>query len=373
MHWSTASVFLMIDSMDKTIASYAAFLGLFVLLTAIVLPRFRKSLPSYLVVWTIYPLAFLWLAFFMARDIFDALNMSAMGVFLGGTLMLALCAYLAWPTYKKFAAVFGFCAITLAVIGTDAFIIEPHWLEVRHETVASNKIAQPMRILVLSDLQTDRVGGFERDVLQRLMNEHPDMILLPGDYIQANRQEHEEEVAKLRKILSELKVTAPLGVYATQGDAERSDWTTIFAGLPITVFPESGTIEHEKFALTALTLKDSFKLDYKIPHKNKFHIVVGHRPDFVTSAPEGDLLVAGHTHGGQVQLPFWGPLLTFSGAPRKWCGGCNVVQDNGTSVVITRGVGMERGLAPRLRFFCRPEIVVIDVKPSGDKSIVRDR
>jgi len=83
------------------------------------------------------------------------------------------------------------------------------------------------------------------------------------------------------------------------------------------------------------------------------------------SAKEGDLFVAGHTHGGQVQLPIYGPLLTFSEAPRDWCGGCCVSRDDGKTFMITRGVGMERERAPRLRFFCHPEIVVIDVVPKA--------
>jgi predicted MPP superfamily phosphohydrolase len=77
---------------------------------------------------------------------------------------------------------------------------------------------------------------------------------------------------------------------------------------------------------------------------------------------QADLLIAGHTHGGQVRLPFIGPLVTFSRVPRAWAAGLTRLSEDRT-LIVSRGVGMERMDAPRLRFLCRPEIVVIDVQP----------
>jgi len=370
MDWTVSSIYWVYDAMDKTSALYAGFLGVYILTTALVLSRLRKHLWSYLAVWAAYPLACLWVSFFLGRDIFDALNLLAMGVFIGGVGMFAVCAGFAWPMYKKFASVFAAFAVMLAVIGLDAFVIEPTWLEVRHEKIVSSKLHKPIRMVVISDLQTDRVGSFERSVFEKTLAEKPDLVILPGDYIQAFPAQHDEQVQKLRALLKELNVTARLGVFATQGDSERKNWQTIFKDLPVLSFGESDTFvagkngpPEEEVVITGLTLKDSWKLRYDIPKTDKFHIVVGHRPDYMSSAKEGDLLIAGHTHGGQVQIPFYGPLLTFSEAPRKMCGGCCVTHDNQT-FMITRGVGMERWHAPRLRFFCRPEIVVIDVVPA---------
>ena len=57
-----------------------------------------------------------------------------------------------------------------------------------------------------------------------------------------------------------------------------------------------------------------------------------------------DLALAGHTHGGQVALPFFGPPYTSSPLPRKYAGGLHDYQ--GTLLHVSRGVGMERGPAP---------------------------
>ena len=93
-----------------------------------------------------------------------------------------------------------------------------------------------------------------------------------------------------------------------------------------------------------------------------FHVVFGHGPDFALGAVDADLLVAGHTHGGQVRLPIIGPLLTYSTIPRAWAAGVTALS-GGRTLVVSRGVGMERAHAPRLRFRCKPEIVIIDVLP----------
>ncbi len=372
MNWTLSSIFIGLDAVDTTIATFAGYLGIYVVLSALVLFKYRTKWWSYLAIWTNYPNISLLVAFIVGRDIFEGMKLLAMAVFIGGVALLALSAFYAWPQFKKMAVAFSALAVIVAGIGIDAFIVEPASLEVRHEKVYSSKLHKPIRIAVMSDLQTDHVGNYERNVFKQIMAAQPDMVLLPGDYIQAYANDYSNQVDKLRAILRDLNVSAPLGVYATQGDAERPyEWTEIFKGLPITVFPISDTIAvknksepRDEISLTALTLKDSTHLGYKIPASNKFHIVVAHRPDYMLSANEGDLFIGGHTHGGQVQLPIYGPLVTFSQAPRKWCGGCCVTQEDGRSYVITRGVGMERERAPRLRFLCRPEIVIIDIVPA---------
>jgi hypothetical protein len=95
----------------------------------------------------------------------------------------------------------------------------------------------------------------------------------------------------------------------------------------------------------------------------RFHIVLGHSPNFALGRVDADLLVAGHTHGGQVRLPWIGPLMTLSAVPRAWAAGTTRL-DSGRTLVVSRGVGMERGDAPRLRFLCRPEIVIVEIVPA---------
>ena len=135
----------------------------------------------------------------------------------------------------------------------------------------------------------------------------------------------------------------------------------------VAVFGNAGggksTLARRLAALTGLPLQESFDDNLVIPEQPGFHIVFGHAPDFSLGDVRADLLVAGHTHGGQVQIPGLGPIITYSRVPRGWAAGGATDLGDGRTLVVSRGIGMERMYAPRLRFACRPELVVIDVLP----------
>ena len=134
--------------------------------------------------------------------------------------------------------------------------------------------------------------------------------------------------------------------------------------MPAAPIISTQTLDLGPVALTGLSIGDAFATDPDIPETSEetFHIVMGHSPNFSLGTQEGDLLIAGHTHGGQVQLPLIGPLMTLSRVPRRWASGVTPLGD-GRTLVVSRGVGMERGAAPQLRFLCRPQIVVIEIVP----------
>jgi predicted MPP superfamily phosphohydrolase len=90
-------------------------------------------------------------------------------------------------------------------------------------------------------------------------------------------------------------------------------------------------------------------------------IIISHAPDFVDALPVTvDLVLAGHTHGGQVVVPLFGPPHTASRLPRRYAGGLH--EFRGTPVHVSRGVGMERGFEIPVRFLCPPEIGIIDLQ-----------
>ncbi len=98
-----------------------------------------------------------------------------------------------------------------------------------------------------------------------------------------------------------------------------------------------------------------------------FRIVAHHTPDLIEEvAPRGsDLFLAGHTHGGQVRLPFYGALESFvtSRFGKKYEMGR--YQVGATTLFVSRGVGFENPPSPALRVLCPPEVAVIDVVGVG--------
>ena len=88
-------------------------------------------------------------------------------------------------------------------------------------------------------------------------------------------------------------------------------------------------------------------------------------PSGVNAAAENgaDLCLAGHIHGGQVRLPWYGAIVTLSKTGKKYEAGLYRVKD--TWLYVNRGIGMEGSCAPRVRFNCRPEVTVLDMVPAA--------
>lgn len=287
-------------------------------------------------------------------------------IFGGGFILSFTCALCAFPKFKITSIFFALIACALPVVAIDAFLVEPYSITVRHEKLQSPKLKRAIKLLVLADIQTDVIDDYEKKVLERAMQEKPDLIVLCGDYIQTEPSRDPVLCAKLRHLFKEVNLSAPLGVYVIQGDMEwESNWQEIFTGLPYELFTHTRTIETDDYCFTGLTLYDSRNILH-LPDTDKFHIVAGHAPDYSIMKPNADLFLAGHTHGGQVQLPFLGPIITGSILPRSQAGGCftKIQAKPDKYLMISRGIGMERLDAPRMRFMCLPEIVVIDLKPS---------
>lgn len=348
---------------------YLAALMVSLVLVIVLLRKRPAQLSSYFLTWLIYAVPALGAAWILKIEMFDLLRMVAIGLFGGGVIMLSLCTYFSYAHFKALSYFFAILAIGIVAIGIDAFVIEPYSLEVNIHSLTSKKISKPVRIAVISDFQTDKVSDYDRQAIATLMKQKADIILWPGDFVQVNGKDdwnnRDEQIKNVNALLKELKVKAPLGVYAVRGNCEDDKWPRIFEGTGIKCFENTSTVYTNDFAITGLSFADSFTFNQKtnIPHDEKFHVVFGHGPDFAITPPDADLLVAGHTHGGQVQLPGIGPLYTLCFLPRNLAKGCCEELAKGCTLVVSRGVGMERRHAPRLRFMCKPEIVVIDIVP----------
>jgi len=297
---------------------------------------------------------------------FTLIGLLALGIFVHGPVLLIGCGVLLRREARRWSWASFATAAALLVVAVDAWFIEPTWLEVTHHRVVSAKLNRTLRIVVLSDIQTDEVGAYERRAIRTALDQQPDLLVLPGDYLQLRSPErYQAAVARLGALLNEEGFAAPLGVLAVEGNVDRPGWEAIFDGLEVFAFSETHTVQHEGLWLTGLSFADSFDTSLQLQGREGFHIVVGHGPDYALGDVDADLLIAGHTHGGQIRIPGFGPPLTLSAVPRDWAAGKTTLFGNRT-LFVSRGVGLERGHAPRIRFFCRPEIVVIDVVPLAE-------
>jgi uncharacterized protein len=304
----------------------------------------------------------------LAIDHFDFIRYLSYVVFLHGSALSIGSAVILWKVKKSFAIFLGVCPFVLGALCCHIFLIEPFWLEVSYRRISSPKISRAFRIVVLADLQTDRFGEYERGVFRRAMEEKPDLILLAGDYIQAPYERYGAIGREINGFLREIDFGAPYGVFAVQGNVDPPYWHDIFTGLNVTLVDVRKTFDLGALRLTCLGLGESYHTRTEVGNSDpgKFHLVLGHVPNFALGRIEGDLLVAGHTHGGQVRIPIIGPIITHARVPNAWTSGLTLLP-SGAILLASRGIGMERGYAPRMRFFCRPELVVIDLVPDDRK------
>ncbi len=322
--------------------------------------RSVASLLGGLLLWGFLALA---LAVAFSQDSFHFLALVCQAAFVHGVVVALGLAAIFGRAARKIALSLAGVALLLAGVGVDAFWIEPTWLETSHFTLSTPKLSRSIRIVVLADIQTDQVGAYEKGALRRAMDTQPDLILLPGDFIQVDDEAERQALTwQLNLAFKEVGLQAPLGVYAVRGNVDPPQTAELFEGLDVVWIGETRTISLPELDVTGLSPHDSYNTDLRLEGSNKFHIVLGHSPNYALGDVGADLLVAGHTHGGQVQLPLVGPLVTLSDVPRSWAAGGLTRLGPGKWLLVSRGIGLERGRAPRLRFLCRPEIVVIDVE-----------
>ena len=94
--------------------------------------------------------------------------------------------------------------------------------------------------------------------------------------------------------------------------------------------------------------------------EGKCNILLSHAPDYADETQGFQLSVAGHTHGGQVCLPFYGALVKPPGGEHYTAG---LYEEGDELVYVNRGLGVT---SLPLRFFARPEITVLEFSPQGE-------
>jgi predicted MPP superfamily phosphohydrolase len=257
----------------------------------------------------------------------------------------------------------GFVLLS-ALLGYGLYV-EADWIEVTHTETRSAKLARGtrLRFVHLTDLHVLDRSRALLELPARVNALAPDVVVFTGDSLNA-----EAGLPLLRELLASF--TPRLGTYAVRGnhDVWYYDHLDLFgggvaaelSGSPVAV--ESGTValcgdrydaEDSVAACVARTPEDALR------------VVLFHTPDLVeTLSPLGvDLYFAGHTHGGQVRIPFFGAIATMSKFDKKYEMGAYQVGQ--TLLYVSRGVGFEPAPAPRIRLFCRPEIAVVDVVGEG--------
>ena len=254
--------------------------------------------------------------------------------------------------------------------GAYSTLIEPRWLSVDRIEVALPRLPIDLdgfTLVQLSDFHHGTPASDDdlRAVVKTANQLKPDVIVLTGDYITRSV----EHLAPCAQVLGSLRATR--GVFAILGNHDHwTDAELVASALAANSIPvlrnAAAPIERDGARLWLAGLDDVWEhkadLDralHSVP-KNEATILLAHEPDFadVASHYPIDLQLSGHSHGGQVRVPFFGaPILPWLG--RKYPIG---LQHAGALPVYTnRGIGM---VNPPLRFNCRPEVTLLTLRTS---------
>jgi uncharacterized protein len=250
-----------------------------------------------------------------------------------------------------------FAAAALGALGWGLFV-EPYRIEVTH-THVEGQVARPLKIAHLTDLHTSGFGRREKRLLELLDEERPDVIIITGDTLTTGFH-----YDRIKPLLSRLH--APLGVWLVRGNWENYDLfrgeRAFYSQLHVHFLLNEARPIRPDVWLAGLddpstgtpNLDEALR---EVP-KDTYTILAFHAPGYFEQASgRAPLVLAGHTHGGQVRFPFL-PVFWLPRGSGPYLEGW--YEENGSKMYVSRGIGTS---TLPIRFLCRPELAIITIGP----------
>lgn len=257
---------------------------------------------------------------------------------------------------------------------SGGFFIEPNRLVVHQDTIQIDNWPAELsglRIALIGDIHTDNrfIDAKKLQKIVELTNgQNPDLVVLLGDYIQGGRKdaghrvEPEITAAQLKNLKALLGVYAVLGNHDWWYNGEKVRSAFESEGIPILEDEAKELNWHGKsFWLVGLadlwTRPQHIQQSIAKAPSGSTVIALTHNPDIFPNLPQSvPLLLAAHTHGGQVNLPLIGTPVVSSRFGPKYTAGH--VYENGHHLYVTTGIGTS---IMRVRFRVPPEIVILTI------------
>lgn len=259
-----------------------------------------------------------------------------------------------------------FAIIFFTLFFTYTTYISTSKVGIREYRIKNKKIPKNLsglKIIQLSDLHFGSTM-FNNNVkeIQIMVNKRkPDIIVFTGDLI---NKKYKLDSKEQEELISHLKnMDASLGKYAILGDEDNELVSTIFNQSDFTVLRNEYELiykeDNNALLLIGISAKNKdiekaynyFKEENH--NKNIYTIVLTHMPDTadeLISTHQTDLILAGHSHNGEIRIPFADyPIFKYEGAKKY---NQDYYKINDTKLYISSGLGTPNGF----RLFCRPSI-----------------
>lgn len=230
--------------------------------------------------------------------------------------------------------------------------------------------AKPVRIALLSDIHVagpDMPPERLAAIVAQVNALKPDLVAIAGDLI--SEKHTATRIYSPAEVITPLgKLAAPLGVIVVPGNHDHwSNWPALSAQLAR--YPHITVLRNQAMQAGPLVIggvDDDFTKRADLPatvaamaDKRGARIILTHSPDIFPQVPvDVDLVLAGHTHCGQIAWPWGGAPATMSEYGDLYA--CGVTRQHGK--VLVTGAGLGTSLLP-LRLFTHPEIWLIEIRP----------
>ena len=260
-----------------------------------------------------------------------------------------------------FGGAFAAALVSLVALGYCEATREPIVRTATFKAPDGTEGALPVRVLLMSDLHV-QAPDMVPDRLSRIVGQvnalHPDIVVIAGDFLGHNvlptkRYTIEQAVEPLRRL------KASLGVFAVPGNNDRRDAPALGYALQSVgvTYLDDDAVQVGSIALGGFRW-GSFEWRRRLFRLEGLRILVAHSPDRFPRLSKGiPLMLAGHTHCGQVVLPVVGALATGSQYGTRYF--CGLIRDQGNTLIVTSGLGTS--LVP-MRIGAPPDMWLITIE-----------
>ena len=270
-------------------------------------------------------------------------------------------------------------SLVVVPVGVWATHVEPFRLQVDTEILGATGVDSPIVVGVIADLQTTTIGSHERAALDAVLDGDPDLVVLPGDVFQLEPEQLADALPEFIGWLRTL-TDAVDDVVIVNGHADDAEILSDMAETTGALYLENEVrqirIGRQRLQIVGVSTSPEEEPGHIDPIlleqiddglvEDDLVLMLSHHPDTVLTLPSDapiDLVISGHTHGGQVSLPRIGPIFTLSDVPRVVAaGGLHVV--DGHPIYVSTGVGLERGQAPQVRLGVPPSVGLLTIVPA---------
>jgi predicted MPP superfamily phosphohydrolase len=265
--------------------------------------------------------------------------------------------------------------LCVGVLGSMVWsFYEPYYPEVTRVVLESPKLTVPIRLVQISDLHSDPKARLEGRLPGIIRGLRPDLVVVTGDGINSTGG-----LANFRACMRRIAEICP--TFGVRGNWEVWWFSDIdvYAGTAVQKLEGRAMpvrVHDQEIWISGVAVDHEWQADAMLKRvpKDRFSVFLHHFPREWRTAERGgsDLHLAGDTHGGQIVLPGFGPLIRISRTDGKYYA-AGLHRYGSTYLYVNRGIGMEGGAVPRVRFNCRPEITVFELRPGASRGGVPGR